>query len=40
MAVLIHGEGISNHTKHILSSALYYQMGRKGLEKSPILLIT
>ncbi|WP_456395980.1 phosphate transporter PhoU [Thermococcus sp.] len=40
MAVLIHGEGIFNHTKHILSSALYYQLGRKGLEKSPILLIT
>ncbi|QDA31145.1 phosphate transporter PhoU [Thermococcus indicus] len=40
MAVMIHSEGIFNHTKHMLASAVYYVEGPKGLEKMPILLIS
>lgn len=40
MAVMIHSEGMFNHTKHLLSSAVYYLEGPRGLEKTPILLVS
>ncbi|NJE60890.1 PhoU domain-containing protein [Thermococcus sp. 21S7] len=40
MATLMHCEGIYNHTKNVLRSALYYLEGSKGLERAPILFVS
>lgn len=40
MGMLMHCEGIYNHTKNVLRSALYYLEGSKGLERTPILFIS
>ncbi|ASJ12215.1 hypothetical protein [Thermococcus thioreducens] len=39
MGVLIHCEGIFNHTKHLLRAGVYYLDGSRGLEKTPILMV-
>ena len=40
MGMLMHCEGIYNHTKNVLRSALYYLEGSKGLDRAPILFIS
>ncbi|MEO2151747.1 MAG: phosphate transporter PhoU, partial [Thermococcus sp.] len=40
MGMLMNCEGIYNHTKNVLRSALYYLEGSKGLGRVPILFIS